>query len=45
MPLWRHRVVEGLYADWTDAERSAELHIYRRGGANDAGRVRPAVRA
>jgi acetyl esterase/lipase len=26
-----YRVVEGLYADWTDAARSAELHIYRRG--------------
>jgi acetyl esterase/lipase len=26
-----YRVVEGLYADWTDASRSAELHIYRRG--------------
>lgn len=26
-----YRVVEGLYADWTDAQRSAELHIYRRG--------------
>jgi acetyl esterase/lipase len=26
-----YRVVEGLYADWTDAVRSAELHIYRRG--------------
>jgi len=26
-----HRVVEGLYSDWTDAGRSAELHIYRRG--------------
>ncbi len=26
-----YRVVEGLYRDWTDAERSAELHIYRRG--------------
>ena len=26
-----HRAVEGLYADWTDAGRSAELHIYRRG--------------
>lgn len=26
-----YRVVEQLYADWTDAERSAELHIYRRG--------------
>jgi hypothetical protein len=27
----RLRVVEGLYSDWTDAGRSAELHIYRRG--------------
>jgi acetyl esterase/lipase len=26
-----YRLAEGLYADWTDAERSAELHIYRRG--------------
>ena len=26
-----YRVVEGLYSDWTDAARSAELHIYRRG--------------
>ena len=26
-----YRVVEGLYADWTDAGQSAELHIYRRG--------------
>jgi acetyl esterase/lipase len=26
-----YRVVERLYSDWTDAERSAELHIYRRG--------------
>jgi acetyl esterase/lipase len=26
-----YRVVEGLYSDWTDACRSAELHIYRRG--------------
>jgi acetyl esterase/lipase len=26
------RLAEGLYADWTDAERSAEIHIYRRGG-------------
>ena len=26
-----YRVVEGLYSDWTDADRSAELHIYRRG--------------
>ena len=24
-------MVEGLYSDWTDAGRSAELHIYRRG--------------
>ncbi|HEU4618961.1 MAG TPA: dienelactone hydrolase family protein [Gammaproteobacteria bacterium] len=27
-----YRVVETLYSDWTDAARSAELHIYRRGG-------------
>ena len=27
-----HRIVERLYADWTDARRSAELHIWRRGG-------------
>lgn len=26
-----YRVVEGLYSDWADAGRSAELHIYRRG--------------
>jgi acetyl esterase/lipase len=26
-----YRVVEGLYSDWTDAGRSAELHIFRRG--------------
>jgi hypothetical protein len=26
-----YRVVEGLYSDWTDAGRPAELHIYRRG--------------
>jgi acetyl esterase/lipase len=26
-----YRMVERLYSDWTDAERSAELHIYRRG--------------
>jgi acetyl esterase/lipase len=25
------RLAEGLYAAWTDAERAAELHIYRRG--------------
>jgi acetyl esterase/lipase len=27
-----YRLAEGLYADWTDADRPAELHIYRRGG-------------
>lgn len=27
-----YRVVERLYTEWTDAKRSAELHIYRRGG-------------
>jgi acetyl esterase/lipase len=26
-----YRVVEQLYSDWTDAGRSAEMHIYRRG--------------
>jgi acetyl esterase/lipase len=26
-----YRVVEQIYSDWTDAGRSAELHIYRRG--------------
>ena len=26
-----YRVVEGLYSDWSDADRQAELHIYRRG--------------
>ena len=26
-----YRLAERLYADWTDAERSAEMHIYRRG--------------
>ena len=26
------RVVEGLYADWTSADRPAELHIFTRGG-------------
>jgi acetyl esterase/lipase len=25
------RLAEGLYGGWTDAERSAEVHIYRRG--------------
>ncbi len=27
-----YRVVEGLYRDWSDADRPAELHIFRRGG-------------
>ncbi|HLI67828.1 MAG TPA: dienelactone hydrolase family protein [Caulobacteraceae bacterium] len=26
------KVVEGLYRDWSDADRPAELHIFRRGG-------------
>ncbi|SEE10410.1 Dienelactone hydrolase family protein [Bradyrhizobium erythrophlei] len=26
------RVVEGLYADWSNADRPAELHIFTRGG-------------
>jgi len=26
------KVVEGLYADWSNADRSAELHIFARGG-------------
>lgn len=34
-----YRVVERLYADWSDADRSAELHIYRR-GAHGFGMVR-----
>jgi len=25
-------MTEGLYADWTDAERPAEIHIFLRGG-------------
>jgi acetyl esterase/lipase len=25
------RIVESLYSDWTDAGRSAEMHVYRRG--------------
>ena len=29
--LLLYRLAEGLYSDWTDAERSAEMHIYRRG--------------
>lgn len=29
--LLLYRVIEGLYSDWTDAGRPAELHIYRRG--------------
>ena len=34
-----YRVVEGLYSDWTDAGRSAEMHIYRR-GEHDFGMVK-----
>ena len=30
--LVAYRMVEGLYSDWTDADRSAEMHIFRRGG-------------
>lgn len=26
------KVVEGLYADWSNADRPAELHIFKRGG-------------
>jgi hypothetical protein len=26
------RVAEGLYADWSSADRPAELHIFTRGG-------------
>ncbi len=26
-----YRIVESLYSDWTDAGRSAEMHVYRRG--------------
>ena len=26
------RIVEGVYADWTTADRPAELHVFRRGG-------------
>jgi dienelactone hydrolase len=33
------RMVEGLYRDWTDADRSAELHIFAR-GAHGFGMVR-----
>jgi len=29
---FHYRMTEGLYADWTDAERPAEIHIFRRGG-------------
>jgi len=29
--LLLYRLAEVLYSDWTDAERSAEMHIYRRG--------------
>jgi acetyl esterase/lipase len=37
-----YRVVEGLYSDWTDAGRSAELHIYRR-GSHGFGMVKQAM--
>lgn len=30
--LVAYRMVERLYSDWTDADRSAEMHVYRRGG-------------
>lgn len=33
------RMVEGLYVDWTEADRSAELHIFAR-GAHGFGMVR-----
>jgi len=33
------RMVEGLYADWTNADRPAELHVFRR-GAHGFGAVR-----
>ena len=33
------KVVEGLYADWSNADRPAELHIFRR-GAHGFGMVR-----
>jgi acetyl esterase/lipase len=36
------RMVEQLYVDWTDAERSAELHIYAR-GAHGFGMVRQGI--
>ena len=26
------RIIEGLYADWTSADRPAELHVFSRGG-------------
>jgi len=27
-----YKVVEGLYADWSNADRPAELHIFAKGG-------------
>ena len=33
------RMVEGLYVDWTEADRSAELHIFAR-GAHGFGMIR-----
>jgi len=38
------KVVEGLYADWSNADRSAELHIFNRGG-HGFGMVRQGVAA
>lgn len=29
---FHYRMTESLYAAWTDADRSAELHVFRRGG-------------
>ena len=38
------RVVEGLYADWSTADRPAELHIFTR-GAHGFGMVRQGLPA
>jgi acetyl esterase/lipase len=38
------RVVEGLYADWSSADRPAELHIFTRGG-HGFGMIRQGVPA
>ena len=37
-----YRIVESLYSDWTDAGRSAEMHVYRR-GAHGFGMVKQAL--